>query len=216
MAKRVGIYIRVSTDGQTTANQRRELEAVAARSGWEVVGFYEDAGISGAKGRDKRPGFDRLLRDATARKIDMVAAWSVDRLGRSLQNLVGFLTELQALKCDLYLHQQAIDTTTPSGKAMFQMCAVFAEFERSMIVERVNAGLKRAKSQGVKLGRGNRKDGSWSADEKRWGMTRVELEKRILRLHKEGTGILKIGKTLGVGTALVQGVVRPFEAGAEA
>jgi DNA invertase Pin-like site-specific DNA recombinase len=214
--KRVGIYIRVSTDGQTTANQRRELEAVASRSGWQVVGIYDDAGISGAKGRDKRPGFDRLLKDATARKIDMVAAWSVDRLGRSLQHLVGLLMELQALKCDLYLHQQAIDTTTPSGRAMFQMCGVFAEFEREMIRERVNAGLKRAKAQGVRLGRGNRKDGAWSADEERWGMSRAELEKHILRLHKDGTGILKIGKTLGVGTALVQGIIRPFEASAGA
>ena len=212
--KRVGIYIRVSTDGQTTANQRRELEAVAARSGWEIVGVYEDAGISGAKGRDHRPGFDRLLKDATARKIDMVAAWSVDRLGRSLQHLVGFLNELQALGCDLYLHQQALDTSTPSGRAMFQMCGVFAEFERAMIVGRVNAGLKRAKAQGVRLGRGNRKDGAWSADEERWGMTRAELEKRVLRLHKDGVGLLKIGKTLGVGTALVQGIVRPFEASA--
>jgi DNA invertase Pin-like site-specific DNA recombinase len=210
MAKRVGIYIRVSTDGQTTANQRRELEAVAARSGWEVVGIYEDAGISGAKGRDKRPGFDRLLRDATARKVDMIAAWSVDRLGRSLQHLVGFLNELQALGCDLYLHQQALDTSTPSGRAMFQMCGVFAEFERAMIVDRVKAGLKRAKAAGVEMGRGKRKDGERSEDEKRWGMTRAELEKRIMRLHKGGTGILKIGKTLGVGTALVQGVVRPF------
>src|ERR1700752_928148 len=175
--KRVGIYIRVSTDGQTTENQRRELEAVAARSGWEIVGFYEDAGISGAKGREKRPGFDRLLKDATARKINMIAAWSVDRLGRSLQDLVGFLNELQALGCNLYLHQQALDTSTPSGRAMFQMCGVFAEFERSMIVERVNAGLKRAKAQGVKLGRGRRKDGTRSLDEERWGMSRAELEK---------------------------------------
>src|SRR6201988_5020702 len=145
--KRVGIYIRVSTDGQTTENQRRELEAVAARSGWEIVGFYEDAGISGAKGRDKRPGFDRLLKDATARKINMIAAWSVDRLGRSLQDLVGFLNELQALGCNLYLHQQALDTSTPSGRAMFQMCGVFAEFERSMIRERVTAGLARARER---------------------------------------------------------------------
>ena len=115
MKRRVGIYLRVSTDGQTTENQRRELEAVAARSGWEVVDFYEDAGISGSNGREKRPGLDRLLKDATARKINMIAAWSVDRLGRSLQHLVGFLNELQALDCHLYLHQQAIDTTTPLG-----------------------------------------------------------------------------------------------------
>src|SRR6478752_5040408 len=207
MKKRVGIYLRVSTDGQTTQNQRRELEAVAARSGWEVVDFYEDAGISGSNGRDKRPGFDQLLNDATARKISMVAAWSVDRLGRSLQHLVGFLNELQALNCHLYLHQQAIDTTTPSGRAMFQMCSVFAEFERAMIVERVNAGLARAKAKGVKLGRGNRKDHKRSADEKRWGMTRSELEKRIRRLYKGGTGMVKIGKTLGIGTGFVQRVL---------
>ena len=217
MKRRVGIYLRVSTDGQTTANQRRELEAVAARSGWEAVGFYEDAGISGSNGREKRPGLDRLLNDATARKINMIAAWSVDRLGRSLQHLVGFLNELQALNCNLYLHKQAIDTTTPSGRAMFQMCGVFAEFERSMIVERVNAGIARAKDAGVKFGRGNRrlekgeKRGP-SADEKRWGMSRAELEERILSLHKGGMGILKIGRTLKVGSGTVQKVLidHPF------
>ena len=217
MKKRVGIYLRVSTDGQTTLNQRLELEAVAVRSGWEVVAVYEDAGVSGSNGRDKRPGFDRLLNDATARKINMIVAWSVDRLGRSLQHLVGFLNELRALNCHLYLHQQAIDTTTPSGRAMFQMCGVFAEFERAMIVERVNAGLARAKAKGVKLGRGNCKDKRRSADEERWGMSRPELEKRVLRLYKGGTGMVKIGKMLGIGTGFVQRVVteqpRPFEVG---
>jgi DNA invertase Pin-like site-specific DNA recombinase len=212
--KKVGFYLRVSTDGQTTENQRRELQAIAARSGWEVVGFYEDAGISGAKGRDKRPGFDRLLKDVTSRKVNMIAAWSVDRLGRSLQDLVGFLNELQAVKCDLYLHQQSIDTTTPSGRAMFQMCGVFAEFERSMIQQRVVSGMARAKAAGVQFGRGNRKDDSRSKDEERWGMRRAELEKRILSLHKGGMGILKIGRTLGVGSGTVQGVLRPFEASA--
>src|SRR5215211_6272282 len=127
--KRVAIYLRVSTNGQSTENQRRELEAVAKRSGWYVVAVYEDAGISGAKGRDRRPGYDALLKDATRRKFEMIAAWSVDRLGRSLQDLVGFLTELQAIGCDLYLHQQALDTSTPSGRAMYQMLGVFAEFE---------------------------------------------------------------------------------------
>jgi DNA invertase Pin-like site-specific DNA recombinase len=212
MKKRVGIYLRVSTDGQTTQNQRRELEAVAARSGWDVVAIYEDAGISGSNGRDKRPGFDRLLNDATARKINMIAAWSVDRLGRSLQHLVSFLNELQALNCHLYLHQQAIDTTTPSGRAMFQMCGVFAEFERSMIVERVNAGLARARANGVRLGRGNKKDGKRSADEKRWGMTRAELKSRVLRLYRGGMGMVKIGRTLGVGTSVVQRVLAAAEA----
>jgi DNA invertase Pin-like site-specific DNA recombinase len=185
--KRVGIYLRVSTGGQTTENQRRELEAVAARSGWEVVDIYEDAGISGAKGRDKRPGFDRLLKDATARKVNMVVAWSVDRLGRSLQDLVGFLTELRALRCDLYLHQQALDTSTPSGRAMFHMLGVFAEFERGMIRERVNAGLARAKARGTKLGR---------------RPVRPAIEARIRELKADGMGILKIGRTVGVGTSV--------------
>jgi DNA invertase Pin-like site-specific DNA recombinase len=212
MKKRVGIYLRVSTDGQTTENQRLELEAVAERSGWEIVGIYEDAGISGSNGRDKRPGFDRLLNDATARKINMIAAWSVDRIGRSLQDLVGFLNELQALHCHLYLHQQAIDTTTPSGRAMFQMCGVFAEFERAMIVERVNAGLARAKAHGVELGRGKRKDGHRSADEERWGMSRAEMEKRVLGLRKAGKGIINIARTIGVGTGTVQRVVDEMEA----
>jgi DNA invertase Pin-like site-specific DNA recombinase len=191
--KRVGIYLRVSTDAQTTENQRRELEAVAERSGWQVVGFYEDAGISGAKGRDKRPGFDRLLKDATARKINMVAAWSVDRLGRSLQDLVGFLTELQALGCDLYLHQQAIDTSTPSGRAMFQMCGVFAEFERGIIRERVNAGLARARANGTKLGRRRVKS---------------SIEAQIVALRAKGDGIHKIRRKLGVGTSVVQRVFK--------
>ena len=206
--KRVGIYLRVSTGDQTTENQRLELEAVAARSGWEVVGFYEDAGISGAKGRDQRPAFDRLIKDATARKINMIAAWSVDRLGRSLQDLVGFLNELQAVGCNLYLHQQALDTTTPSGRAMFQMCGVFAEFERCMIRDRVNSGLARAKANGVKMGRGNRKDGKRNADEVRWGMSTAAMEKRVKQLHKGGMGMLKIGRELGVGTGFVQRVVK--------
>ena len=190
--KRVGIYLRVSTNWQTTENQRRELEAVAARSGWEIVGIYEDTGISGAKGRDERPGFDRLLKDATARKINMIAAWSVDRLGRSLQHLVGFLTDLRALGCNLYLHRQALDTSTPSGRAMFQMCGVFTEFERGMIRERVNAGLARARERGVKLGR---------------RPVKASVEARIRELRSEGMGIVKIGRTLGVGTSVVQRVV---------
>jgi DNA invertase Pin-like site-specific DNA recombinase len=191
--KRVAIYLRVSTSKQETSNQRRELEAVASRSGWEIIKIYEDAGISGAKGRDQRPGVDRLLKDATARKINMIAAWSVDRLGRSLRDLVGFLTDLQALGCDLYLHQQALDTSTPSGRAMFQMCGVFAEFERGMIRERVNAGLARARAKGKKLGR---------------RPVKPSVEARILELRAEGMGMLKIGRTVGVGTSVVQRVLQ--------
>jgi DNA invertase Pin-like site-specific DNA recombinase len=112
-----------------------------------------DAGISGSKGRDQRPGFDAMHKDAARRRFDVVMAWSVDRLGRSLQDLCGFLSELHSLGIDLFLHQQGIDTTTPAGKAMFQMMGVFAEFERSMIQERVKAGMARAKGEGKHCGR---------------------------------------------------------------
>jgi len=151
--KRVALYLRVSTDGQTTENQRRELVQVAERAGWQVVEVYEDAGISGAKGRADRPAFDKLHKDAVRRRFDVVMAWSVDRLGRSLSDLLKFLEELRGLGVGLYLHKQALDTTTAAGKAMFQMLGVFAEFERAMIQERVKAGLARAKSQGKRLGR---------------------------------------------------------------
>ncbi|MBV9827381.1 MAG: recombinase family protein, partial [Alphaproteobacteria bacterium] len=136
-AKRVAFYLRVSTSGQTIENQRRELEAVAEHSGWDVVAIYRDEGISGTKGREKRPQFDAMLKDATRRKFDMIAAWSLDRLGRSLQDLVSFLSDLKGSGVDLFLHKQALDTSTAAGKAMFGMVSVFAEFEADIIKERV-------------------------------------------------------------------------------
>jgi DNA invertase Pin-like site-specific DNA recombinase len=144
MTKRIALYTRVSTDQQTTENQRRELIAVAERNGWEIVAEFCDEGISGAKGRDQRPGFDALLKAVARREIDLVASWAVDRLGRSLQDLVGFLNEINAKGVDLYLHQQALDTSTPSGRAMFGMLSVFADFEREMTRSRIMAGLARS------------------------------------------------------------------------
>jgi DNA invertase Pin-like site-specific DNA recombinase len=187
--KRIAIYLRVSTAEQTVENQERELRAVAERAGWQITAVFTDAGISGAKGRDKRPGFDQLLKAATRREFDMVAAWSVDRLGRSLQDLVGFLAEIHGAGVDLYLHQQAIDTSTPAGKAMFQMMGVFAEFERSMIRERVNSGIARAKAKGQRFGR-PRVD--------------LEVEARVRALLGQGHGILKTAALAGVGSGTVQ------------
>jgi DNA invertase Pin-like site-specific DNA recombinase len=145
--RRAVLYLRVSTIDQKTANQERELRQVAERMGCEITKVYKDHGISGAKGRDKRPAFDAMCRDASRRQFDGIMAWSVDRLGRSLQDLVAFLGEIHALGIDLFLHQQGLDTTTPAGKAMFQMMGVFAEFERAMIQERVRAGLARARGE---------------------------------------------------------------------
>ena len=189
--KRVALYVRVSTDGQTTANQQRELEAVCERHGWSLVEVFRDQGISGKNGREKRPGFDKLLQGVARKDFDIVAAWSLDLLGRSLQHLISFLEELRAKGVDLYLHQQGLDTSTPAGRALFQVMGVFAEFERAMIVERVKAGLKRARSEGKQLGRPRVSE---------------KIEQAIRRELGKGRGIHAVAKTVGVGTGTVQRV----------
>lgn len=195
-APRVALYLRVSTGEQTTENQRRDLLEVAARSGWSVVCVFEDAGVSGAKGRDKRPGFDAMCKAMARREIDIVAAWAVDRLGRSLQGLVEFLGELHALGVDLYLHQQGLNTTTPSGRAMFGMLGVFAEFERSMIQERVRAGLARARAEGKKLGRPK---------------TAADIEHQIRARLVAGDSLRSVARDLRVGVSVVQRVRAAME-----
>jgi DNA invertase Pin-like site-specific DNA recombinase len=174
---------------QNTHTQYSQLWAAAARAGWTITGVFEDAGISGSKGRDQRPGFDQLHRAITRREIDVVMAWSVDRLGRSLQDLVAFLGELRAVGCDLYLHQQGVDTTTPAGRALFQMLGVFAEFERAIIVERVRSGIARARGEGKHLGR-PRING--------------QTEQAIRSALAEGKGIRATARACGVGTSVVQ------------
>lgn len=149
----VAIYTRVSTAGQSCAAQEAELRQIAARAGWEIVEVYSDHGFSGAKSRKDRPALDKLLKDAARRRFDLIACWSVDRLGRSVRDLIDFLQEIRSLGIGLYLHQQGLDSSTPAGTAMFQMLGVFAEFERALIRERVLAGLARARSQGKVLGR---------------------------------------------------------------
>jgi len=186
---RVAIYARVSTDEQTTENQVFELEKVAKRMGWTVTEVYADT-ISGAK--SKRPQLDKLMQAIMRKEIDMVMVWSVDRLGRSLQHLTTLLSDIHSKGVELYLHQQGIDTTTPSGKMMFQLCGVFAEFERSLIRERVLAGLERARSQGKRLGRPP--------------VPPITVTK-IKRLREEGLSLRKIAKQVGLSTSKVHQLV---------
>ncbi len=195
--KRVAIYVRVSTDGQSVENQKRELESVAARHNWEIAGVFSDHGISGKHGREKRPALDRLLQGITRKDFDIVAAWSVDRLGRSLQHLLGFLGELKAKGVDLYLQQQGLDTSTPAGRALFQMMGIFAEFERAMIVERVQAGLRRAKAQGKRLGRPRIAE---------------KVERIIERELAKGRGMRAVARSVGVGTGTVQRIRKQMTA----
>ena len=153
MNERVVIYGRVSTSEQTTDNQIFKLKEMVEINGWELVEIYVDEGISGTKGRDKRPEFDRLCKDMVRRRFNRILVWDVSRLSRSLQHLVDFLNDVSSLGINLYIHQSGLDTSTPSGRMMFQMVGVFSEFERSMISERVKLGLQRVVKQGKTLGR---------------------------------------------------------------
>lgn len=195
---RAALYARVSTDRQSTENQLRELREAAERLGWEVVEEFIDRGISGAKGRKDRPKLDAMLKGVARKDFDIVASWSVDRLGRSLIDLVNMLQELHSTGVDLYLHQQGINTTTPAGKALFGMMGVFAEFERGMIQERVRAGLARAKAKGTKSGKAIGRPAVSPA-----------IEDRIRELRAEGLGMLKIAAQAGCGVSVVQRVLAP-------
>lgn len=191
-AKRVGLYLRVSTGGQTTENQRMELEKVCAQRGWQIAKTYTDHGISGAKGRDKRPAFDTMCTDAAHGELDIIAAWSIDRLGRSLQHVATFMEEMLQQNVGLYLHQQNVDSTTAAGKAMVQMAAVFAEFERSILLERIHAGINRARAQGKHLGR---------------APVSSKVEDNIRQLRAQGFGKLRIATQLKCGVSTVQRVL---------
>ncbi len=208
MTKRVAIYARVSTRDQTVDNQTKSLREVAERSGWQISHEFVDAGISGAKGRGQRPEFDNLCKAVVRREIDVVMSWSVDRLGRSLQDLVAFLGELNGAGVDLYLHQQGVDTTTPAGKALFQMMGVFAEFERSMIRERVIAGIERARleEQDPNGLRKRRRQGK-----KAHGRP-AKLNEAVIKLisgaREQGCSYRQISKKVGLSVGSIQNALK--------
>lgn len=190
MTKRVAIYVRVSTGSQTVENQKRDLLAVAERAGWDIVRIYEDQAVSGGKTGHSRPAFKAMCMDASRHQFDVVAAWSVDRISRNLRDLLAFAAELEALNIDLFLQAQALDTSTPSGRAMFAMCGVFGELERAVIRERVLSGLNRARAAGKRLGRPR---------------VSAELEVRVRAALASGNqGIRKIAREFQIGTGTVQ------------
>ncbi|MDA9956805.1 recombinase family protein [Gammaproteobacteria bacterium] len=189
MNRKAVIYSRVSTNDQTIENQLQVLREVAEKKGYEVVREISDEGISGAKGRDERPGFDELIKGSVKNEWDIILVWDVSRLGRSLKHLVSFLEDIQSAHCDLYIHQSGIDTSTASGKMMFGMLSVFSEFERSMIRERVIAGQQRAVANGIKLGRKtNVNDGIITA---------------VYHMRQNNISIKRIAKDLQIGVGTV-------------
>ena len=198
MNRRAVIYSRVSTlNGQTVDNQLKVLREVAEKKGLEIVKEISDEGISGAKGRDQRKGFDDLIKGAVRKEFDIILVWDVSRLGRSLKHLVSFLEDVQSAKCDLYIHQSGIDTSTASGKMMFGMLSVFSEFERSLIRERVIAGQQRAKAEGKHIGRKtNLTDGVRTA---------------VYQLRQNNVPIKRIAKDLQIGVGTVYKVLEHYK-----
>jgi DNA invertase Pin-like site-specific DNA recombinase len=210
-AKRAALYVRVSTDHQTVENQVVELRQVAERRGWQVAEVYKDAGISGAKGRDQRPGLDAMLKDASRRKFDVVMVWAIDRLGRSLIDLLGTIQHLEACGVDLYLDQQSLDTTTPKGKLLFQVTGAFAEFERTMIRQRVNAGLSSIKAKLKREGRFTSKAGIVRSRLGRPGAEPEKIAHARAELAK-GVGIGMVARLTGLGTGTVHKLKREMSA----
>ena len=193
MMKRCAIYTRTSTDKQHTENQLNKLKDIAEQKGYSIVQILEDKGISGSKGREIRTGFDTLIKSAVSKEFDMIFVWGVDRLGRSLPDLISFLSEMNSVGCNLYIHNSQLDSTTPQGKLLFSLLSVFAEFERSMISSRVKLGLQRAVAEGKKLGRPSRlNDG---------------LVHSIKYMKSQGVGIRKMSRDLGVGVSTIYKVL---------
>ena len=194
---RTAIYARTSTKSQDPTTQINALMEIASRSGWNVIEVFTDFGISGAKGRGERPEFDRLMNSLTRREFNRVAVVNVDRLGRSLQDLVATLGQINSLGVDLYIDKQNIDTSTPAGRALFGMMGVFAEFEREMIRARVVQGLENARRKGKKLGRK--------------GVAPI-TDKHIAELRATGMSQAKIAKKVGVSQQYVSKSLRALSA----
>lgn len=193
MTKKALIYARVSTSTQTVENQLLELRAAAERMGWKIVREIADHGISGARGRADRPGFDELFRMVQRRQVDVVMSWSIDRLGRSIQDLVHFMDDVQSAGVDLYIHQQAINTATPAGRMVFGIFSALGEYERELIRERINAGLSRARAQGKRLGRPTNVTDA------------VRAQVHVLRGN--GLAIGKIAKQLRIGVGTTRAIL---------
>lgn len=195
--KTVAIYARVSTDKQTTDNQIQQLKEYVDRMGWLLVDSYVDQGKSGTKGKEARPEYARLNNDVLKRKFDIVLCWKLDRLTRSLKEMLLFSSSLSDKGIDLVVYEQQIDTTTAQGKLFFHMISAFCEFERDLIVERVNAGIARAKAHGTKSGKPHGRPANL-----------IHPEALVLKARAEGKGMLKIAKELGIGVGTVQRIVK--------
>lgn len=189
MMKKVGCYYRVSTKNQTILNQKLELESLAERMGYEIVAEYKDEGISGAKNRDERPSLNAMMKDAVRGKFEMILCYDLSRLGRNLEELIRIMNEMNSLNINLFFYREAINTDSSSGKLMFSMFGVLAEWERSLISERIVSGQNRARTQGKKIGRPS--------------TFNEGLMQAVRKMREKGMGIVAISRTLGIGVSSV-------------
>jgi DNA invertase Pin-like site-specific DNA recombinase len=181
----VALYLRVSTTDQDTETQGREVRAFVAARGWDIVETYRDVGVSGARAR--RPALDQLLKDAWRGRFEAVVVWDLSRMARSTLNALELLREFEHIGVRLVAVKQTFDTNAPLGKAFFTLAAMFAELERSVLIERVRAGMARARAEGKRIGRPVR---------------RMDLEE-LRRLRLQGRSIRQIGRALGVPSSTV-------------
>ncbi len=188
--KRVGCYLRVSTTEQTVENQRNDLRAYCQARGWDDVIEYSDTGVSGT--RERRPGLDHLMSEVKSRRVDVVVVAAFDRLGRSVRHLVETLELLRHLDVEFISLREQIDTGSPLGQAVFTIIAAIAQLERSLIVERVRAGLRRARAEGKRLGR-----------------PRLKVDERQLRIvASQNLPVRAAAKALGVSPSSYLRLVR--------
>jgi DNA invertase Pin-like site-specific DNA recombinase len=186
----VAIYGRVSTDGQSVDLQVNELREYAARRGWQIIEEYLDVGVSGAK--ESRPALNRLMADARQRRFDILLVWKIDRFGRSLKHLVNSLAELESVGVAFVSLRDSLDLSSPAGRLMAQLLGAISEFERSLIVERVRAGIRNARNKGRRLGR-----------------PRLEVDGgRIARLRANGASLRGISEQLGISVGSVHRALR--------
>jgi len=187
---RAAIYARVSTTDQTTKNQTRQLKSYCENRGWKVVKIFEDRGVSGSQA--SRPGLDALMEQVRQGRYQAVVVWKFDRFARSTQHLLQALTEFQALGVDFVSCSEGVDTSTPAGRMVFTFLGAVAEFERSLIRERVKAGIERAQEAGVHCGR-----------------PRAAFDVgRAIKMKQEGLGVRRIAKQLGVSKSTIDRALR--------
>ena len=189
MVRKVAIYIHVSTLDQTIDNQLIELRDHYSKMGWEIVKEYADGGLSGTLSQEKRPALNSLIKDAYRKKLDSVVCWDIWRLGRSMKELILFLSDMKDRDISICLVRQGFDTSTSMGEIMFQFVGILSSWEREMIRERTLAGLERARREGNTLGR--RK------------VTNDTMTAKIIKLRSAKKSLRKIAPEVGVSIAIV-------------